>query len=392
MLIKWYKNMMKQTFGVSLFILETFTLLIPQETEAQRRRYKYIMALGVFGKICSYVSSGGTTMVHLYFVKKEKIEMDISEHLAVIVSTVGIITICLAYPMFSKSWANMLRALTDYSKFGKPANVDETTRFCNRVGVVIVVFFFHCVFLYELANLYESKNCFKLNREKHLHLCCLTMFPVWLPHAVSTRDQILIAAAQIALIAFAAMPVGVASLLPWEVSKQLSNHIRHLNNMFHTIWETDNPEEQRRRLNHWIEYNFHLTTIIQELNRLTKGCVGIVSLVVSIVLALTLNQLLNWNKPLAAIMHLSGWLWSLTTNCITGQKIIDKTESIPVNMWNSNWYKADIKIVKDVQFAMLSAQRQFTLTALPLGTLDMPLLLLLLKSSYSYLTLVTNST
>ncbi|XP_072397497.1 odorant receptor 85c-like [Diabrotica undecimpunctata] len=98
------------------------------------------------------------------------------------------------------------------------------------------------------------------------------------------------------------------------------------------------------------------------------------------------------NKPLAAIMHLFGWLWSLGVTCFTGQKIIDMTESIPVNMWNSNWYIADIKIRKDVQFAMLSAQRSFTLTALPLGTLDMPLLLLLLKSSYSYLTLVTNST
>ncbi|XP_050515022.1 uncharacterized protein LOC126890211 [Diabrotica virgifera virgifera] len=86
--------------------------------------------------------------------------------------------------------------------------------------------------------------------------------------------------------------------------------------------------------------------IIYQLNRLTKGCVGMLSLTVSLVCALIVNQ------------------------------FIHMTESITTNIVCSKWYTADISVKKDVLFILLSTQRPFTLNALPLGTLNLELLLL----------------
>uniref|UniRef100_A0A6P7G4N4 Uncharacterized protein LOC114337614 isoform X1 n=1 Tax=Diabrotica virgifera virgifera TaxID=50390 RepID=A0A6P7G4N4_DIAVI len=276
--------------------------------------------------------------------------------------------------------------------FGKPPKIDETIKFCNRLAIVATIFFFQCVFLYEAAALYGSRSCLKIAEEKGLHINCLTMFPVWLPFEADVSTQLIISFVQFMLILYCVIPVGAACLLPWEVSQQLTIHIHHLNNMFNNIFETDNKEEQRRRLSIWIKYNLRIIRITCKLNRLTKGCVGIVSLVVSIVLALTANQLMSWNRPLAAFMHISGWLCSLTANCITGQQIINQTQCITKNIVCSKWYTADLRVKKDILFVLLNSQRSFRLSALPFGTLNMELLLLIIKSSYSYMTLLKNVT
>uniref|UniRef100_A0A6P7GZB3 Odorant receptor 43a-like n=1 Tax=Diabrotica virgifera virgifera TaxID=50390 RepID=A0A6P7GZB3_DIAVI len=162
--------------------------------------------------------------------------------------------------------------------------------------------------------------------------------------------------------------------------------------MFHNIFDAENKEEQRRRLKKWIAYHLHIIRNIHRLNTITKRCIGIISLVVSLVCALTANEIINRVKPLATCCHLIGWLGMLAINCLTGQQIIDQTESITTNIVCSEWYKADIRIQKDIIIILANTQRSFVLGALPLGTLDMALFILIIKSSYSYLTLLTNFT
>uniref|UniRef100_A0A6P7FM77 Uncharacterized protein LOC114331862 n=1 Tax=Diabrotica virgifera virgifera TaxID=50390 RepID=A0A6P7FM77_DIAVI len=185
---------------------------------------------------------------------------------------------------------------------------------------------------------------------------------------------------------------GLGIHLPWEVSEHTYLYIQHLNTLFHYTFETDDKVEQRRRLNKWIKYHHKVVSLVTELNTLTKGSIGVLSLVCSLVVAVTVNQVLKGEKTFAAIVVGVGWFYSLTINCITGQAIINQTASITTNIQSSKWYKGDIPVKKDILFAIMCSQRPFTLNALPLGTLNLELLLMVVQTSYSYVTLLANTT
>uniref|UniRef100_A0A6P7GDF5 Uncharacterized protein LOC114336775 n=1 Tax=Diabrotica virgifera virgifera TaxID=50390 RepID=A0A6P7GDF5_DIAVI len=140
--------------------------------------------------------------------------------------------------------------------------------------------------------------------------------------------------------------------------------------------KTDDKNEQRRRLNKWIKYHTHIVTILAELDEFSKGSIGTLSLAVSIVCAVTVNQVLKGEKTIAGLATGIGWFYSFIINCITGQRVINLTDSITTNIVCSKWYTVDIRLKKDIGFVLFRTQRPFTLNALPLGTLNMELLLM----------------
>ncbi|CAH1114628.1 unnamed protein product [Psylliodes chrysocephalus] len=78
--------------------------------------------------------------------------------------------------------------------------------------------------------------------------------------------------------------------------------------------------------------------------------------------------------------------------CHAGQIIQDGTESIGMAAYNSNWYSVDIDTQKDVLFIIRQCQKPSYLQALPLGEFNHSLMLMILKTSYSFLTFLTQTT
>ncbi|KAJ8950580.1 hypothetical protein NQ314_007844 [Rhamnusium bicolor] len=71
---------------------------------------------------------------------------------------------------------------------------------------------------------------------------------------------------------------------------------------------------------------------------------------------------------------------------------MDETLSISDAVYEAEWYKADASTMKDVRFILARSQSPICLDALPLGSLNYPLFLLIIKTSYSYLTLMMETT
>ncbi|VEN63784.1 unnamed protein product [Callosobruchus maculatus] len=78
--------------------------------------------------------------------------------------------------------------------------------------------------------------------------------------------------------------------------------------------------------------------------------------------------------------------------CHAGQKIRDESLSVADSIYFSDWYRGTIQQRKDIAFMMFRSQKPIFFDALPFGTLNYPLFVMIIKTSYSYLTLLNQST
>ncbi|XP_063907540.1 uncharacterized protein LOC135125786 [Zophobas morio] len=95
-------------------------------------------------------------------------------------------------------------------------------------------------------------------------------------------------------------------------------------------------------------------------------------------------------SPLCAVLHFSGCLIALAFACFSGQILINASESVSESIWFSKWYEADLRLQKDILFMLTKSQKIFYLTAGPFSTLSFPLLVSIVKFSYSLFCLLTS--
>nr|QNH68040.1 odorant receptor 14 [Apriona germarii] len=115
------------------------------------------------------------------------------------------------------------------------------------------------------------------------------------------------------------------------------------------------------------------------------------SLICAIVFGTIGNQALK-SKPLGALLYLLGYVVALFLPCHAGQRLLDETLSVSDAVYESKWYDCDVRTMKDILFIIARCQNPQYLDALPLGSFNYPLFLLIVKTSYSYLTLLQQST
>ncbi|KAF7273246.1 hypothetical protein GWI33_014041 [Rhynchophorus ferrugineus] len=70
------------------------------------------------------------------------------------------------------------------------------------------------------------------------------------------------------------------------------------------------------------------------------------------------------------MLHLCGYFIVVFAACHAGQILRDETYNIQDALYESNWIKADKEMVKDIQFIILRCQKPAILKAIPVGTFD----------------------
>uniref|UniRef100_A0A6P7FXR2 Uncharacterized protein LOC114331863 n=1 Tax=Diabrotica virgifera virgifera TaxID=50390 RepID=A0A6P7FXR2_DIAVI len=195
-----------KAFDVYYRFLCTFWNILPQDTEEDLKRYKYLLPLSVFCKMATLIFFAGGTIFHLYIVKRDKIDVATSEDLSIIFSMIGILSVDLCFPFCSKGWTKIIQLLTDFSEFGKPPKIDELTVLGNKRAIGIIIFYFMCAVFYELVSILQAPGCYKDAEKKGLEVNCLTMFPLWLPFDISKMTQLIISLIQYVLLAITTMP------------------------------------------------------------------------------------------------------------------------------------------------------------------------------------------
>ncbi|XP_050515123.1 odorant receptor 47b-like [Diabrotica virgifera virgifera] len=128
-----------------------------------------------------------------------------------------------------------------------------------------------------------------------------------------------------------------------------------------------------------------------ELSNLCKRTSSIMSLVSAMVIGCSENQIVHGYKTFGAFLFICGWSAATLLLCHSGEKLMNFTYELRENICNSDWYLATPSVQKDICFILLRCQKPLYLKALPLGTINNAMFVMVMKTSYSYFTLLNRT-
>ncbi|VEN37435.1 unnamed protein product [Callosobruchus maculatus] len=103
------------------------------------------------------------------------------------------------------------------------------------------------------------------------------------------------------------------------------------------------------------------------------------------------NQILE-SKPLAALFYLGGYVMLLSLLVIPGQKLISQSENLAKSIYSANWYLGTVDEQKIMRIMLQMGQIPLKLSAKPFGCYQYSLFVTIIKTAYSYMMLLHQST
>ncbi|XP_072397501.1 uncharacterized protein [Diabrotica undecimpunctata] len=318
-------------------------------------------------------------------------EIDTSEDIVVFTAGFGTLIIVTQMTYLYKRWEQLFKNMLDFSVYGKPEKYDDFVKWSNRWVKYFRSYYIGGFFAYALVTIREMPLCMKINKELSFNLNCATYLPIWIPVKLPMYAQYIIFIIQFAIVIFTLLPSAMLMYLTFECVEILGLHFEHLSNHFLTIIRDKNIRYRPDGLGYWVRYHNRIISIATELSDLGKRTSSLITCVSALVVACSENQMIRGIKPLGALLFIFGWLAAILLLAHTGERLMNFTYVLREDIYSSDWYLATPSVQKDVGFILFRCQKPLYLSALPLGTINYALFVMLLKTSYSYLTLLNSS-
>ncbi|KAF7267412.1 hypothetical protein GWI33_019361 [Rhynchophorus ferrugineus] len=359
--------------------------LYPSDSQ-QRHLGRYYFLSGLIRFVSSFVLL--ECIIHTTMSIKNNNYFDLTEDIVGITGLTNSMILCVKFQVYAKEWSQLFKDLADTSKFGEPKELRKISIKMNLYSFLYSAYCVVGVSIYALVKMLEKGNCEKLNKEKNIQNICGIVAPFWWPHNnINTLFKSLIIFYQVYSIGVYVPPSATICFLPWECAKILSVKIDHLKTLFLHVFDCEDLAQKKKRLQFCILYHNEILRLAEETRERTRINVGQLSIVGAIVMSCIGNQMLK-QYSVGALIHLAGYLVAVYFICEAGQIIKNDTESVSDSIWSSRWH-TDLKLSKDLKIVIQRSQKPVTLTSYLLGDFDYGLLIVIIKTTYSYLTLLT---
>ncbi|KAJ3644220.1 hypothetical protein Zmor_026890 [Zophobas morio] len=327
-------------------------------------------------------------LMHLIFTTTKHIDVSVVDDFSVLTSLIGVYYVAFTFTKNQPKVAKLLLEMSNFEKFGKPPNFDQEDKNLNFFSTSFFVYLCYSVLVYDIIKFRRKEECEDKNRNEGLNENCGFIAPMWTPF--STKNDVvyyLYHAYVIFCVQLLMKPSALVSYTEFEITTHLILRIKQLNQMIRQIFVNTNYVIARRRLNNCIVYHGDIIRMAKAINDCFSSSMFMHTFITAIICACIEKQFIEGDH-FCAVVHFCGWATVLVLACWSGQILIDASETIPVSIWFSKWYEADVRLQKDILMMLKRSQELFTLTAGPFSSLSFSLLVSATKMSYSLLCLL----
>ncbi|KAH0822523.1 hypothetical protein GEV33_000268 [Tenebrio molitor] len=349
-------------------------------------------------------------LLHLIVVLKDGLDVDLSGDISVLSSLFGLHFMIITFVWDLEKTSSLFRYLSHFEEFSKPDNFDER---CRRLDLYSNLYSKYCIVgmtTYFIIKQLEVPDCERINREKGLKEMCGFFISMWIPFntEIFPTKWILLALQTFGIFSIIKGGASV-TFTAFEVAEYIVLKIKHLKRLSSEAFDDPREEVMRARVNHCVKYHHHIISICELFNSRYKNSNGCYVLMVGIIIAGLANQYMK-EKNIGVLLHLGGWMLSFFLSCHAGQSLLSQSLEVADAVLASRWYQAPVDLQKDLVLVMVRAQQPLSLHAMPIGIMSYDLfvavsteeyspeseprftLLQMLKTSYSYFTLLNKST
>ncbi|KAG5890283.1 hypothetical protein JTB14_031881 [Gonioctena quinquepunctata] len=275
------------------------------------------LVFGCIGNQIFKVREWKKVLIEVFYIENNG--TDVSEGLSITLGCLGTLSNASMFHYHLKKWTTLFNQVTDFRKFGKPANFEKVQDRGNFFCIFYVVTCSFGAILYSIVTLFQT-----MCHDENLEQICGTMLPIWIPFEnISPIIVKLIFTIQFILINAVVTPAAVISFFSFETTELIISHINHLKILFSDVFEDIDENIRYERLRFCIEYHIRILDMAKQLDYLVKYTMGQMSIISPLIFACLGNQIFI-TKPLAAGIFLMGYLISMFMQCYAGQRMTDE--------------------------------------------------------------------
>ncbi|XP_018579026.2 odorant receptor 13a-like [Anoplophora glabripennis] len=384
-----YEISKEKSFYSSLTILR-YTYAIPSATEKSGLTwFRFIFIVIRLASLLNFVI---LPCLHLISTVRAKTGVDISEDLSTMFGAFGFITNAVTFLILYEKWSQFFIDVEDCNRFEIPEGIEERKKKLNLYSLLYALYAICGVLIYGVIASSETSYCKRMNEEHGLSETCGMFTPIVLPFDGSNvYIRSIIFGIQMLLGMFTLPSTALISFLLYEGVETLILHITQLKKSFIEVFDVASNAERKKRLRFCVYYHINILSLCQRLSTLGKYTSGFLCMACALVFGCIGNLILK-SKPIAGISYLLEYVFALFLLCHGGQRLLDETLSVADVIYDTKWYDGDVQIMRDIRFILARSQIPVMIGALPLGCMNYALFLMIMKTSYSYLTLLTQNT
>ncbi|CAH1117470.1 unnamed protein product, partial [Phaedon cochleariae] len=318
------------------------------------------------------------------------LEGNISEDLTVISTGFTLTVVVTKFRYHQKRWSRFFQIITDFREFGKPTTFDEITAKTNFYCTIYMIYCISGVMFYGAVSRFES-TCYEISPNSPYRDFCGTFTPIWLPmETLPISLKVVLSLIQYMLATHVTTGTAISCAVTYTSTEYLISHKKYLKEKLLRVYK-DDGFSKFDKLKFCVDYHNHILGISRELDYLTNVTSGSMSLLCSIGFGCISNAVLK-GKPFSGVVYLIGFVVALFLLCYSGQRLLEESLTVGDVAYETEWYTGTSKMAKLMQVIIARSQTPVTLAASPCGIYSIPLFVMILKASYSYMTLLSQST
>ncbi|XP_063905460.1 odorant receptor 67c-like [Zophobas morio] len=322
--------------------------------------------------------------MHLLVTLKDKLDVNVSEDVALIVCFLGTYYSVFAFTKNQSKIALLLQDLSNFERYGMPPGFKNLEKKLNLWSKCAFIYAFFAVVVYSSIKFVQRSKCQKNNAQKNLDENCGFPTAIWSPVDINYFPVYQMVYFYVVVSIQTLMKlVLMISVLMLEMAHYIVLRIEHLEKMIVECFESRNTTIRKRKM---IECILYHTEILEYAARLSNCFFNdmFAHLTMTAAICGCLEKtLIDEETQVCTAIHIFGWILSLFFACYGGQHLMSASDLFPTKIWNSLWYQAELSLQKDVMFMLFRSQKTLSVAAGPFDVVSYSLFVSVMKMSYS---------
>ncbi|CAH1115034.1 unnamed protein product [Psylliodes chrysocephalus] len=283
---------------------------------------------------------------------------------------------------------NILFFCPDFQTFGKPNDLDARNRFLNKLSKIYIVYHSTIISFMVISSLFYIPQCKENNIVKNQKEVCGLPALTWLPFnfdVVPFKQIVYLYQVYSVLIVY--QTAGLLSFFMFATLEHLVLRFNHVGDMFVETLSEKNPVIRRQKFIVAVKYHQAVIEMGNLVNRCFSPCMMVHISLTGPFIGVAAYTFLT-KIPLDTTALMIGWMISTFTVCQGGQRLMEASLNIGNIMYKVDWYNLEADLQKDLLLVIIRSRKPVYLRAGPFGPITYSTISTILKTSYSYVTLL----
>nr|WLK66399.1 odorant receptor 13a [Holotrichia parallela] len=279
--------------------------------------------------------------------------------------------------------------LKTFDEFGFPPGTRSLSRKINHLTIGFTILGMVLYLQHFFYKVFYEESCAELNIKYDKNDICGLSSRFWLPFEISFSIKLFV---QI-LDFFYVLWVGITCVLIGFVvgcAELIIIRVLHLKMMLKDALSSVNRANSKNLLITCIKYHSHIISLTHRYNECFGKFVMLFLMQTGPTIAVASFSIIIEPK-ISVMLHLSGWVVTLFTFCVSGQRLIDESSLISQTIYDTEWYELDISLRKHVILTLLQSQRPLRAKMWMISEASYMTFAKVIKMSYSIITLLNGT-